>query len=98
MTKVKAICIAACFFIIGCATYNEGLIVDDKVGYIKLNGDLDNAHIILDGNNTLTDIDSSALYRIPPGKHRITIKKLGVLVVDKVFIVGNGSTKTIEVP
>lgn len=95
--------VAICF--IAACGYTEGVIQKDSVAYLWFTGNTEQAFVSLDGKEffPLSRIPESqegklTYYQVPPGKHRVTVKKGSEVVVDRIFIVGNGTIKEVQIP
>ncbi len=88
----------ALFNFAGCG-YREGTLVKDPVSYLWFTGDIAQANVIIDDKKPF-ELTKEGLvyYQIPPGTHRIIVKKGEVVVVDRILIIGNETTKEIQIP
>ncbi len=94
------------FLIIGCGYY-EGVVQPTPSSYLSFMGNVDGATAIIDDRITLNlDIElrgsegqkKTILFQITPGKHKVIVTKMGQEVVNRIIIIGDGTTKEIEVP
>jgi hypothetical protein len=90
--------------ITGCG-YREGVIQKDPIAYLWFTGNIEQALISLDDKEPFslsraegTQEGSLTYYQVPPGKHRIVVKKGSEVVVDRIFIVADGTIKEIQIP
>lgn len=95
--------IVACF-LTGCG-YREGVIQKDPIAYLWFTGNTEQALVSLDDKEPFvlnrtegTQEENLTYYQVPPGKHRIVVKKGSEIVVDRVLIIGDGSIKEIRIP
>jgi hypothetical protein len=95
--------ILACF-VTGCG-YKEGVIQKDSVAYLWFTGNTEQSLVFLDGKEPFalnqtggSEKGKPTYYQVPPGKHRVVVKKGNEVVVDRVLIVGDGIIKEILVP
>ncbi len=90
--------ILAFFHLVGCG-YKEGTLVKDSVSYLWFTGNIAQANVTIDDRKPF-ELGKEGLvhYQIPPGKHRIIVKKGGEVVVDRILIIGNEITKEIQIP
>lgn len=101
--KYFLVFIVVCF-VIGCG-YKEGVIQKDPVAYLWFTGSAEQASVFLDDKEPFVLNKSGGsqegnltYYQVPPGKHRIVVKKGSEVVVDRIVIVGDGAIKEILVP
>jgi len=102
----------ALLFIITCG-YREGVLQKDSVSYVWFTGNVEGAMASIDNgepfalqvSNYPQDASSGGKsdakyvhYKLSPGKHRITVKKQGQVVVDRIVILENENIKEIDVP
>ncbi len=82
----------------GCG-YREGTLVKDPVSYLWFTGNITQANVIIDDKKPF-ELTKEGLvyYQITPGTHRIIVKKGEEVVVDRVLIIGNETTKEIQIP
>lgn len=98
-----------CWFA-GCG-YREGVLIKEPVSYLYFTGNTENAFVSIDDKEgfslskaTLSQdagggqAGKPTYYQVPPGKHRIAVRIGGELVVDRVLIIGNGTTQEIRIP
>jgi hypothetical protein len=90
--------ILVCLHLAGCG-YREGTLVKDPVSYLWFTGNISQANVIIDDKKPF-ELEKEGLvyYQIPPGKHRIIVKKGGGVVVDRILIIGNEITQEIKIP
>ena len=82
----------------GCGL-KESVVEKQRVGYLSFTGDTADAVVFIDDLEPISLRSSDkAHYEISPGKHHIVIKKNGAEVVNRLILVGNGSTKEIRIP
>ena len=97
--KILLVMIALCY-LSGCG-YKEGVLVKDPVSYLWFTGNVAQATVMIDDQKSFA-IDKGkeglVYYQIPPGTHRIIVKKDGAVVVDRVLLIGNGTIKEIQIP
>jgi len=92
------------FFVTGCG-YKEGVIQKDPVAYLWFTGSAEQASVFLDDKEPFvlnkggrSQEGNLTYYQVPPGKHRIVVKKGSEVVVDRIVIVGDGAIKEILIP
>jgi hypothetical protein len=88
----------ATFYIAGCG-YKEGALVKDPVSYLWFTGNTSQAIVTIDDTKSF-ELEKEGLihYQIPPGKHRVVVRKGSEVVVDRVLIIGNEITQEIRIP
>lgn len=102
----------ALLFVIACG-YREGVLQKEAVSYIWFTGNVNGAMASIDNGEPFalqaSDYPEDASsrgkseakyihYKLSPGKHRITVKKQGQVVVDRIVILENENIKEIDVP
>ena len=108
-----ALAVALVFVLLTGCGYKEGMIQDEPVSYLRFTGALQGAVVSIDDLQPFEpgEADSSAdarnnpseatgpiHYRVEPGKHRITVRKNGRVVVDRIIMLDNGMTKEVRIP
>ena len=96
----------------GCG-YKEGMIQDEPLSYIRFTGATEGAVVSIDDSepfelgkadpsadarNNPSEATGPIHYRVEPGKHRITVRKSGQLVVDRILLLDNGVTREVRIP
>lgn len=96
----RILLIVGLFFlqISGCG-YKEGTLVKDPVSYLWFTGNITEAIVFVDDKKPFELGKEGLVYhQIPPGQHRIIVKKGQEVVVDRILIIGNEITKEIQIP
>ena len=98
--------------LIGCG-YQEGVIQDEPVSYLRFTGAFKGAIVYIDDlepfelgkaessddvENNPSQATGPIQYRVETGKHRITVRKNGQVVVDRIIILDNGVTREVRIP
>ena len=102
MRKTVCLFLMACLFLLlGACGYKEGIVQTSPGSYIKFTGNTLNAFAAIDGGmpfpvNSAGDNGKVLLYRVSPGKHRITVERNNSVVLDREVLIGNGMTKEIN--
>jgi hypothetical protein len=96
ISRILLLVLAFCHFA-GCG-YKEGTLVKDPVSYLWFTGNITQANVIIDDKKPF-ELTKEGLvyYQIPPGKHRIIVKKGEEVIVDRILIIGNETTKEIQI-
>jgi len=107
MMAKKIICLGFLLFLIVSCGYYEGVVQPTPRSYISFMGNVDSATAVIDDAITL-NLDKElrggegekkvVLFQIAPGKHKVVVSKMGQEVVNRVIIIGDGTTKEIHVP
>lgn len=100
------------FFITGCG-YHEGIVQTDQKSYVWFKGNTGNAVAFIDENEPFkleknyyvneatgetVENTSLPLYQVSPGKHKIIVKRNDAVIVERIVLINNGTTKEILVP
>jgi hypothetical protein len=82
----------------GCG-YREGVVAGSEKSYLFFTGTMSEVEVSVDeGSPFEAKTGDTQLYKIAPGKHRITVTMGGKVVVDREVYVGSGTSKEIQVP
>ncbi|MGO9613071.1 MAG: hypothetical protein ACLPX5_08550 [Dissulfurispiraceae bacterium] len=106
--KKALMLLTACLLLYACGSY-EGTIQKADKSYLKFTGNWQNTVVQIDGTQSFelrapssTDdprtSPSNTLYQLSPGKHRVTVTRGGIVVVDKLIFLKNDGTTEVLVP
>ncbi len=99
-------------FVFSCG-YREGVLQKEPASYLWFTGNVEGAMVSIDNGEPFAlqlstypqDASSGGKseakyvhYKVSPGKHRITVKRDGKVIVDRLLILENENIKEIEVP
>lgn len=86
-------------FMSGCG-YKEGVQSEERVSYLYFSGSAKGAVVYIDDLPTFTveKLGPDETYKVAPGKHLIIVKRDGVVLVERVLMLGDGIAKEIYVP
>jgi hypothetical protein len=94
------------FLVVSCG-YHEGVIQPAAKSFVVFVGNANGAVAVIDDAITV-DIEKeiqntgeagkTVLFQLAPGRHKIIVKKAGTVVVDRIVIIADGSTKEIQIP
>lgn len=98
LSRTLAIIFLVVLSLSACA-YNEGVIQPAEQSFLKFTGNPEGASVQIDQSQPfeLNDV-SGKIYKVQPGKHIIKIFRNGNLLVDRVLILDNETTKEVDVP
>ncbi|TWX72632.1 hypothetical protein [Colwellia sp. C1TZA3] len=80
--------------------YNSGVRTPDSVSYVYFTGNAVGTEVVV-GSRTPFIVDKLGyknVYEVSPGKQRVTIRKNGKVLVDRVVLLGDGQDKEFNVP
>jgi len=114
MKRTATALAAALVFVLltGCG-YKEGMLQDEPVSYLRFTGasqgavvsiddlepfELGKADSSADARNNSSGATGPIHYRVEPGKHRITVRKNGQVVVARIILLDNGVTREVRIP
>ncbi len=80
--------------------YNEGIRSTEQSSFVYFTG---NAHgssaTVGDGKPFIVDkLGERNLYKVASGKQRVVVSRAGVVVVDRIVLLGDGQSKEFNVP
>ena len=83
----------------GCGL-KEGVVHKEQKSFLSFTGNTKNATAHIDNLAPIRLKSSSKRihYQISPGKHTIIIKRSGVEIVNRNILIGNGTTREIQIP
>ena len=97
---------------VGCGL-REGVVQKETKSYLWFTGSTEGAFVYIDdlkpielGKNYYIDSETGEKvqktkeihYELTPGKHRVVVKKMGIKIVNRIVLLGNGIIKEIEIP
>ena len=101
---IFSLAVAVLLIVVGCG-YREGTRQPDNQSYIWFSGNTDGAVAIIDGDESskvdltyYTNGSGKTLYEVKHGKHEVMVKRNGVVVVHRIFMISSGATKEVRVP
>jgi len=81
----------------GCG-YKQGVQTEARQSFLYFSGDVEGVLVSVDGAAQFAvKPGRDNLYSIPPGNHKVTVTREGVVVVARDIYVGGGVAKEIEV-
>jgi len=81
----------------GCG-YKQGVQTEARQSFLYFSGDVKDVLVSVDGAAQFAvKPGRDNLYSIPPGNHKVTVTREGVIVVERDIYVGDGVAKEIEV-
>ncbi len=97
--KVVLIFIASLSILTGCGGYQTGVVSEAQKSYLFFNYEAQGSEYSVDDSAwyKIEKTGETELYPTIPGKHRIKVRKQGVIVVDKMVLLGDGISKEIKV-
>jgi len=90
----------------GCGYY-EGIVQPTARSYLSFLGNTDGTVAVIDNTITLNLSEElrgaegkkkAVLFQLAPGQHKVVVTRMGQEIVNRVIIVGDGTTKEIQVP
>lgn len=100
-------CLSLLSLLVVSCGYYEGVIQPVSKSFVVFVGNADGAVAVIDDAITV-DIEKESqntgeagktiLFQLSPGKHKIIVKRAGTVIVDRVVIIADGSTKEIQIP
>ena len=84
----------------GCSGVKTAIVSEAKQSYLFFNGNIVGAEYSIDKGAwyKIVKTGENELYPAEPGKQRIQVRKNGVIVVDKLILLGDSAAKEIKVP
>ncbi len=92
----------------GACGYQEGVVWRAEQSYLKFTGNWANASVQIDGMQPFilkpkeatesSPIPENTLYQLSPGRHRITVTRDGMVVVDRAVVMDNHVTMEVQIP
>lgn len=88
------------FMLSACGGYKAGVIIEKNTSYLVFSGNAKGAFYSVDNGDWIEIVGTgkNELYPLQTGKHKIQVKRDGVIVVDRVVLLSDQNTKEIEVP
>ncbi len=102
MRKTAGFFLMACLVLsLAACGYKEGIVQSSPESYIKFTGNTLDAFATIDDGAPFPlwstgDNGKPVIYRLSPGKHRITVERNNNVVLDREVLIGNGMTKEIN--
>ena len=91
--------------LLGCWKQSSLAVQEEGSSYLRLNGDLTNVVLVLDGGEGLPLLDSrgktsasSTLWEVLPGRHLVELHRNSALVLRRDLFVGQGQVVEVSVP
>ncbi|MBA6364972.1 hypothetical protein H4J56_05960 [Colwellia sp. BRX8-4] len=100
---MKLLKISLCVFIamyLSACGYSEGVRTAEPVSYVYFTGNAEGAEVTVGkGEAFVVDkLGARKIYKVASGKQQVTITKNGVIVVNRIVLLGDGQSKEFNVP
>lgn len=84
----------------GCGGVKTAVVSEAKQSYIFFNGNVEGAEYSINKGSwyKILKTGENELYPTEPGKKRLQVRKNGIVVVDKIILLGDTAAKEIKVP
>jgi len=96
----------SCLVLAACG-YHEGIVQKSDKSFIKFTGNIKNATAQIDDGQAFSieqpatgeePIWRNTVYQVPPGKHIVKVSRNGQVVVERIIILDNQTTREVEIP
>lgn len=83
-----------------CGSSNEGVMVSEKKSFVYFTGNALGASATVGDSLpfVIEKLGQQNIYKVATGKQRVTVQKSGVVLVDRIVLLGDGQTKEFHVP
>lgn len=80
--------------------YNEGVRVTEQSSFVYFTGDAIGVLATVGEGETFTvdKLGERNVYKVATGKQRVIVRRAGVVVIDRVVLLGDGHSKEFNVP